>query len=328
MINKLDKYLRTIDPIEYQQKKTGQNVNDISKSILANLEKISPDMTIPKMPRAFFPKNEDIVVRKHHRFSTMVSHTHDFVELNYIYSGTCTQYVNGQVVHLSSHSLIMLEKSIQHSIDYMDENDILINILLKDGNSINSILDRVSSSPSVVTQFMFNASKIDSIHENYIVFNFNDNQYAQNLIECLAYKGLNSDINKRKSMHALYSLLIPEFAKSIEKEAISFVQSKDNTILKILSYIDDHYKSLDLKKLAKHFGYNSNYLDNKIKRETGQTFQEIIDQKKLRLAISLLKETNMSTEKISQEIGYNSPISLFRLFKRMLHSTPAQYRKN
>lgn len=323
----LDKLLRKIDLIEAQQKATGKNVNDVAPNIQKELEKISPDISIPKMPRAFFNENEDILVRKHHRFSTMITHTHDFIELNYIYSGSCTQYVNGKAVHLPTHSLIMLDKSIPHSIGYMDSNDILVNILLKDGNSLNSILDRVSSCPSVVTQFMYNASKINAIHKNYIIFNFDDNEYAQNLIECLIYKGLSKDTDKRSSMHALYSLLIPEFTKSIEKEAISFNQKKNNEILEILNYIDNNYQQLELTTLAKHFGYNSNYIGNKIKKETGQTFQELIDQKKFRLATNLLTETNYSIENIAERIGYHSTISFFRLFKRMDNSTPNQYRK-
>lgn len=239
MLPALDKKLRKIDPIEAKQRATGKNVNDIKSKFKINYEENYQDQSIIKMPRAFFSKNEDIVVRKHHRFSTMITHTHDFIELNYIYSGSCTQYIDGKSVYLPIHSLIMLDKSIPHSIGYMDNNDILVNILLKDGNSLNSVLDQVSSSPSVVTQFMYNASKIDAIHKNYIVFNFNDDEYAQNLIECLIYKGLSNDIDKRNSMHALYSLLIPEFVKSIEKEIISFKKSKNNQILEILNYITE-----------------------------------------------------------------------------------------
>lgn len=82
----------------------------------------------------------------------------------------------------------------------------------------------------------------------------------------------------------------------------------------------------ELRTLADHFGYNSNYIGNKLKKETGQTFQELIDLKKFRLAVNLLTETDLSTEDISERIGYTSPISFFRLFKRIANITPNEYR--
>lgn len=325
----LDKILFQADPIEKKQLATGKNVNDLAEKYKEEIAKnlaANPD-SVPRMPRDFFQSDQDMIVNKHHRFSTMVPHQHDFIEMNYIYSGHCTQYIASKPVSLHKHSLIMLDKHITHSIGYMGKNDILINILLKDGNSINSILDNISSSPSIVTKFLYNAAQINGIHSNYIIFNLNNNEYAQYLIECLIYKGLRHDIDKNNALHALYSLLVPELTKCIQSESINFNNYKNKDTLQILNYIDHNYQKINLDELARHFKYNPNYLSNKLKTETGETFQELIDSKKFSIACQLLKETKQPITNIAYDVGYNSSLSLFRLFKRKTNMTPNQFRK-
>lgn len=320
----LNELLTKIDPIEEQQLVTGKNVNDLSKQILKPLKHNSTRQIA--MPRTFFNGNQDVVVRKHHRFSTMRKHTHDFVELNYIYSGNCTQYIDGKPVNLPAGSLIMLDKNITQSIDYMGENDILINILLRDGNSLNAVLENISSSQNIVTKFMYNASKIESIHDNFIIFNLNQNEYAKKLIECLILKGLSNDLAKSSALRSLYALLVPELATCIEQETINFDQSEPDSLLPVLKYIEDHYRTVTLATLAQHFGYNPNYLGNKLREQTGQPFHEIVDDKKFSVATALLKETDDSIEKIATYLGYHVPTSLYHLFKRKTGETPRAYR--
>ncbi|MBP2057148.1 YesN/AraC family two-component response regulator [Lactobacillus colini] len=292
----LDNILFQVDNTEKEQLIVGRNINDLDDKYTEefNQELERDPNAIIHMPRSFFDHNQDILVSKHHRFSVMPTHKHNFVEMNYIYSGNCTQYINDETVLLHEHSLLMLDKNISHSIDYMNKDDILVNILLKDGNSINSILDTISSSPNIVTQFLFNASKIDSIHDNYIIFNLDNNEYAQYLIESLIYKGLGNDLDKNNAMHALYSLLVPELVKCVQSELINFNTYKNQDTVQLLNYINQNYKSITLPQLAKKFKYNSNYLGNKLKVDTGKTFQELVDMRKFAVASQLLKEIHKS----------------------------------
>ncbi len=333
LMKKLDEILFPINKIEKLQLDNGENINDLAPkytNVMKNklFEEFGKvDDPIVQMPRNLFSKNQDMIITKHNRFSKMPLHKHNFIEMNYVYSGQCKQYVNGESVILSTNSLIMLDKNIPHSIGSMGKNDILINILLKDGNSINSILDKVSSSPSIVTKFMFNASQINGIHDNYIIFNLNHDEYAKYLMECLIYQGLTKTKDKNNAMHSLYSLLIPEFSKCIQDESINFNTLKHKDTLRLLNYIDNNFKTITLKDLANEFKYNQNYLGNKLKLETGQTFQELIDTKKFSVAEQLLTETNYSIAEIAYAVGYSSIPSLFRLFERFEHMTPNEYRK-
>ncbi|ETY72929.1 AraC family transcriptional regulator [Lactiplantibacillus fabifermentans] len=314
----LDAFLRSEDPIETQQRLHGGNVVDVKITAENN--------GIPQMPKADFFKRGNIFVNKHHRYSYMPAHTHSFVELNYMYSGHSTQYINGEKIELHEHELILMDKDIVQQIDYVGENDILINILIRDDSILTNILNNLSQSKNLATEFMINASRVNAVHNNFVVFNLRDNEMALSLINNLIIKGLGHAPYRNRSMNLLLSLILTELANSIEVTAQEAADNNDD-LAQILSYIDRHFTSLTLRQLGTHFGYNQNYLGNKLKAETGSTFKALIDKKRLAEAEELLLETNYSVAEIAERIGYHSTPSLFKLFNKHLQLTPIQFKR-
>lgn len=51
---------------------------------------------IPKLPTYLFFQHHDIYINKHSRFAPCPEHTHQFLEMNYVYSGSCKQIINGK----------------------------------------------------------------------------------------------------------------------------------------------------------------------------------------------------------------------------------------
>lgn len=89
----LDQYLRTVNEIETKQLQTRENVNDIWPEEWPE-EWIGEDGTYFRMPDSLFFEQGPIHVRKHNRFAPMPLHLHNFIEMNYIYSGSCVQWIN------------------------------------------------------------------------------------------------------------------------------------------------------------------------------------------------------------------------------------------
>ncbi|MGM0215849.1 AraC family transcriptional regulator [Enterococcus sp. AZ109] len=314
----LDSILFSYDEIEERQKIDGKNINDIQYYYHGD--------GVPELPQHYFFKDNDIFINKHHRFSYMPIHKHSFVELNYVYSGSCVQYINGEKITISKHQVLMMDKDIDQEIDYIGEEDIIINILIKDDTIMDSLLAYIATSENLATSFLFNASKSEAFHNNYIVFNLADNPYAINLLDSLIMKNLSNDRYKNHALTSLLSLLLPELSEAVEAEVHPSTAENDE-ILPILKYIDDHYDSVTLHSLGEHFGYNSNYLGNKIKTITECTFQELIDQKRLTIAKNLLTKTDYTNIVIAEMLGFKSAPSLFRLFQNYLGMSPSSYRK-
>ena len=102
---------------------------------------------------------------------------------------------------------------------------------------------------------------------------------------------------------------------------------RNEPLIQILDYINDHYAEITLQQLGETFGYNKNYLSNLLKNKTGSSFQELIDQKRLSEAKRLMLETNDSLSPIALKIGYKSVPSIFKLFQKETGKTPDYFRK-
>ncbi|MBX8935516.1 AraC family transcriptional regulator [Enterococcus hulanensis] len=302
--------------IEKIQRTKGYNVNDQHLPF--------EEVEIPKMPSSSFFKEGNIFINKHHRYSEMPKHTHEFVEFNYMLSGSCTQYVNEKKVVLNEGEIILLDKDIVQRIDPLGQNDLLINILLKDESITTDIIINMVKSTGLVNEFLMNASNKSGAHDAFIHFHCGKNDEVQEIIHNLILEYFQKKRYFMRAANLLLSLLLIELTRMIEEESLDNYQKKDEEIINILKYIDVHFRHLSLKDLADEFGYNPNYMGNKLKKETGRTFQDLINSAKYQTALELMKETDKSIEEIAYEVGFYSLPSLYKLFARFTEKTPKQ----
>ena len=96
----------------------------------------------------------------------------------------------------------------------------------------------------------------------------------------------------------------------------------------IREYIDCHYmENLTAAALGNEIGISQGYLSQLIKKETGKTYSELIQQKKLEKAKELLRYSEKTVGEIAQETGYSDCYYFTKTFKRLTKMTPSEYRK-
>ena len=106
-----------------------------------------------------------------------------------------------------------------------------------------------------------------------------------------------------------------------ESESIHFV------IHRIRKYIKEHLSDdVSLTRLAEVIHINSSYLCRLYKQETGISLSEYIAELKIDLAKTLLEQCDMKIYDISIALGFESPSSLNRFFKKHMNMTPQEYR--
>lgn len=275
---------------------------------------------------AFF-SNNNIYISKHNRYAKMIPHNHSFVEINYMYSGSCIQYINNNKIILKKGQLLLMDKDTVHSIDPLGEDDILINILIKD-DSINTVLlNQMVKSQSLIFDFLTKASIEDSDHNHYLILSSENNDYIQELLHNMIQEFFNPDKYSSQLLKLTLPMLFIELSRQLEKQTINQVKKEQSEIMKILNYIDENYRNISLEDLANNFGYNKNYISNKLKLNTNFSFSELLERKKLNMAIYYMREDNYSMEQIAHLIGYETPSAFFKLFKKHYQITPFQYKK-
>ena len=151
--------MRNEESIETQREQ-GMNINDLN--LAYHLQ------TPPKSTGDLFQQG-NIHISKHRRYAEVPEHTHDFVEINYMYSGTCLQIINGERIEMEESDVVIIDKEATQRIEYTGQEDILINILLKEETLSTEILNHLASTNNLLSSFLINASKEKgNIHNSFI----------------------------------------------------------------------------------------------------------------------------------------------------------------
>ncbi|MFD0961248.1 response regulator [Paenibacillus chungangensis] len=102
--------------------------------------------------------------------------------------------------------------------------------------------------------------------------------------------------------------------------------SRDD-IKKLLRYMEEHYAdNLSLRAAAAMVNMSEAYLSTVFKKETGTTFTDWLNMLRIDKAESLLRESDMPSYLISEQVGYENSNYFGRIFKKMKGVSPQKYR--
>lgn len=274
--------------------------------------------------------DENVTISKHHRYIRVPKHKHNFIELIYVYSGSCTQTINGLTITLKTGEMCLLDTNVVHSIEAASKNDIIINCLMRTDYFDTSFFSRLSSN-NLISNFLVNAIYQSKSHNNYIVFHSGNNYKIMRFMQDLICEYYDNSICSKEIINCYIILIFSELLKVYQSQTkeMAITNKKDCThsISDILVYIENNYSTATLTSTANHFHFHPNYLSSLIKKTTGKSYKDIIQEQKLKKACSLLKNTDIIIEEISSEIGYNNLNFFYKKFKILYGVTPSEYRK-
>lgn len=99
-------------------------------------------------------------------------------------------------------------------------------------------------------------------------------------------------------------------------------------IRKATQYIQKHItKPITLEEVANHVYLSQYYFSKLFKKEIGINFITYLNQQRIERAKALLKESSLSIEAISYNVGFSQPSYFCKIFKNFTQLTPAKYRK-
>ena len=134
--------------------------------------------------------------------------------------------------------------------------------------------------------------------------------------------------NKDVAMH-----VEKHFSHEIRKSynSTSFVnehsQHPDEDIIQVQIWLQDNYcKDITIKVLAEKFELSVRSLNRRFKEATGITPLTYLQQLRINEAKDLLKNSNLSTQEVANQVGYLDSSHFNRLFKRVLTVGPKKYR--
>lgn len=285
--------------------------------------------TPPQLPNELFFKNKDIYISKHSRYAPYPEHSHQFLELNYVFSGTCTQRINQVDYTFKKGDLLLLDVGSTHSIQALSEEDIVLNILFQNSHISIEWLAQQQGRNSLLYQLLLSRSIHKSIQENFIIFNNLEGTHAGHIIHQMLQEYFIPNDFSSSIISSYLPILFYELARSLPvAHEKAFMSAKEEPFLRILDLIDTDYSHLSLQSAAHQLNFNKNYLSNLVKEKSGQTFTELLNQKKVMKAQLLIQSTALPIHEIAHLVGFTNSTYFYKQYQRILGHTPSHDRSS
>ncbi|WP_027125080.1 AraC family transcriptional regulator [Gelidibacter mesophilus] len=127
--------------------------------------------------------------------------------------------------------------------------------------------------------------------------------------------------------------LLEELADSKSQRLLSQNVVRDSEyensdrIRKVQEFIkQNHSRKITLKEISTLVNMSQSSFNRFIKKRTGKTFIEYMNDKRIGQATELLIETDMSVGEIAYKSGFNNIANFNRLFKKLKNTSPSKFK--
>lgn len=126
--------------------------------------------------------------------------------------------------------------------------------------------------------------------------------------------------------------VLSRYVLSLSMQATEYLSelkqgNERNTIYNVIQYVDREFRNkLKLQDLARQFHINATYLGQLFRKQTGQSFSEYLNDKRIEEAKSLLKRTQMKISDIALHVGFSNTDYFIDKFKMIVGVVPSVYK--
>ncbi len=261
-----------------------------------------------------------ITIRPHTRFVDFPPHTHDYVELIYMCAGQTVHIVNGTTVTLNEGELLLLGTDAVQEIRRAGETDVAVNFIILP-QFFDKVLQMLGEEETPLKSFVMDCLAGKSTGSSYLYFKVADVLPIQNLVENLLYTFIRDIPNKRNVNQITMGLLFLQLINHTDRLQIE--EKTDAVLLEVFRYIEENYSGGSLSELAALLRCDLYWLSREVKKVTGKTYTELLQEKRLSQAAFLLRTTKMN---VAVAVGYENVSYFHRLFTARFGMAPRQYR--
>lgn len=266
-----------------------------------------------------------IQVRPHTRFVHFPRHTHNYIEVIYMCSGSTRHLVDGMEILLEEGELLFLNQNAAQEVYPAGENDIAVNLIILP-EFFDYGLKLMGEEENLLRQFVIDCLTGKNESAGYMHFKVADVLPIQNLVENLIWSIWNKQPNKRSMNQVTMGLLFLQLLNHMDRMEANADNQSQKLVIDVLGYIEEHYKEGELTQLAKLLNYDAFWLSREIKKRTGKNYTDLVQAKRLNQAAYLLENTSMSVLDIGLAVGYGNQSYFHRIFQKRFQMSPKKYR--
>ncbi|MCM3766127.1 AraC family transcriptional regulator [Neobacillus niacini] len=240
--------------------------------------------------------------------SSLIPHKHDYYQIYYVVSGEGDFIVGNESVKMGKGMYLFTRPNDIHGIS--NTRDV-------DGKPLRML---------EVKYVVFDTKLEEGLNQIPIVCKGTDN--IEEMLELVFKEGIDTlpwylEIATHTFIATLYYMI--RF-QSIE---VSSNPQKSKVVEQIKENIQENYKNeISLDHLAKFVGHSKNYICKTFKENTGMTINLYLNKVRIDKAAELLVNTDFDIAEISSDVGYNNIYHFIKTFKKIVGTSPGNFRKS
>lgn len=237
-------------------------------------------------------------------------HTHNCSELFYVTGGLGQFFIEGTVHPVSPNDLIIVNPNVEHTEISLNANPLEYIVLGVEGLEL---------------------SVSDEKEDRFCIVNFRNMReniffYLQSMLREIEAKAPGYEIICQDLMEVLVIYLTRQTGFSTTMAPIK--KSSSRLCAMVRRYIDEHFKeNINLDMLAQLTHSSKYYLVHAFSEEYGISPINYMISRRIEEAKQLLKNDDYTLSVISRMLGFSSPSYFTQAFKKIVGTSPNQYRK-
>jgi AraC-like DNA-binding protein/quercetin dioxygenase-like cupin family protein/trans-aconitate methyltransferase len=297
------------------------------KQMYVQEEKVPKDSGPVMIQSKNLTKNNEMVsLLKLESNLAVPQHGHDFIEVFYTCKGTVQHIVQGNTVSVNAGDLLFMNQNAVHEICPISENDVVIYLVIVPEffHQIYSMME----TENTIAEFIFNSLFCKDKKISYLNFQTNSNRRILNLMENMIEILLGGRQNNVKLLQTTMFLIFLELIENFEQEYKNEMKpSYGGNIMAVIKYIEQNYQEASLTELSKQMNISVAYLSQMIRKNTGDTFKKLLQNRRFQVAAELMCSSDIPINDIAEKVGYENISYFYKKFAERYQMTPSEYRK-
>lgn len=269
----------------------------------------------------------EVLPVKMHADEAQGDHRTDSFVIHYVMQGHASLTYKGQERIISQGTICLVSPHFLHGIVSSRDSQVLSVFLAE--STIESTLHKLFQKESVLSDFFRYGMGKGKV--GYQLFALSSEDYIRQIFRNIFHEFYSQEEYSRHMCANYVEILLTQILRQCGECAERYDESLNRfgapPILAILKYIQTNYQTTSLKMLAEQFHYEPSYLGRLLKSHMGKSYTDIVRELRIREAERLLRETQLSMDKIAERSGFHNQVHFYREFRSAAGITPGEYRK-
>lgn len=270
---------------------------------------------------------------KNDKISGTTEHTHDYMQIWYVMSGSCEHFINSTGYCLTKGNLFVLPPFVTHKVKISNSEDItiigcefssgFINENISMPELSNSLFDFAYLEPFLVSheavkpRLRIEGKKQLKVEELFL-----------DMLSEYEREEKYYEINIKADLLKLLALIAREYENKSLPSSHELFERYREAVSSAIRYIDNNFtNTIYIEEVCKIAMMSQTYFSYIFKQITGKTFVEYLNTLRIAKARELLNTCNLTITEICLGVGFNDAAYFNKVFKKEVGLSPSQYRK-